>query len=60
MLHSFFGFVAHVGKAKGFASNFAIARVDHEMMFFTKFPRQLQDVVVACPAGSDLRDPVLS
>ena len=44
MRDSFFGFVTHVGKAKGFASNFAIAGVDHEMMFFTKFPRQLQDV----------------
>ena len=56
MRDSFFGFVAHVGKAKRFASNVAISGVDHQMMFFTKFPRQLQDVysLVVLDAGQRL------
>ena len=56
MRHSFLGFVAHVGKAKGFAPNFAIPGVDHQMMFFTKCLRQLEDVdfLVVLDAGESL------
>jgi len=56
MRDSLLGFITHVGKTKGFTSNFAIAGIDHEMMLFTKFLRQLQNVdfLVVPDAGERL------
>src|SRR6266481_854429 len=47
MRNGFFRFVAHVGEAEGLSSKFAVARVDHEMMFFAQRSRNLQDIDVA-------------
>src|ERR1700737_635650 len=44
MRNSFFGFVAHVGEAESFATEFAVAGVDDEMMFLTQPPRKIDDV----------------
>ena len=57
MRNVFFGFVAHVGKAEGMAFEFAVAWVDHEVMFFAQVPREFQDVDAACvlDAGECLR-----
>ena|SRR5436305_1491426 len=42
--HCLFRFVAHIGEAEGFALNFAVAGIDHEMMFSAQFFRQFQNV----------------
>ena len=56
MCHGCFSLVAHVGKAKGFAPNFAVAGIDHQMVFFTKLSRQLWHVyaLVVFHAGEGL------
>ena len=39
--------VAHIGKAKSFPFEFAVAGIDDEMMFFAQIFRQLQDIDAA-------------
>ncbi len=53
MRNRFLSFVAHVRETKGFASDFAVAGIDHQMMLVTKFPRELQnvDLVIVFDAG---------
>ena len=41
MRNRFLGFVAHVGEAKGFALDFAVAGIDDEMMFGPQIAREL-------------------
>jgi hypothetical protein len=53
----FFGFVAHVGKAEGLTPDFAVTRVDDEVVSFTKFPCKCEniDAFVVLHAGERFR-----
>ena len=57
MRNCFFGFVAHVGKAEGLTSDFAVTRVDDEVVSFTKFLRKCEniDAFVVLHAGERFR-----
>ena len=46
MRNGFFSFVAHVGQAKGFAAEFAVARIDDEVMFLAQASREIENVDV--------------
>ena len=37
MRNGFFSFVAHVGQAKGFAAEFAVAGIDEQVMLLAQF-----------------------
>ena len=47
MRDGFFGFVAHVGEAKGLAFDFAVAAVDDEMMFLAQVAHEFRNVDAA-------------
>ena len=57
MRNGFLSFVAHVGKAEGLTSDFAVTRVDDEVVSFTKFPRKCEniDAFVVLHAGERFR-----
>ena len=44
MRNSFFGFVAHVGEAEGFATEFAVAGIDDEVVFLAQASRKIDNV----------------
>ena len=53
MGNAFFGFIAHVGETESLPFNFAVAAVDHEMMFFAQLAREFRniDATVVFDAG---------
>src|SRR2546430_15507554 len=44
MRNRFLGFIAHVGEPKCLFSEFAVAGIDDEMMFFAEFSRKIDNV----------------
>ena len=56
MRNRFFGFVAHVGEAEGLTFDFAVAAVDHEVMFFAEISHEFGDVDAAVVFHAGERD----
>ena len=44
MRNGFLSFIAHVGQSKRFSAEFAVARIDDEVMFFAERADHRQDV----------------
>ena len=44
MRNGFFGFVAHVRESKSLATEFAVAGIDDEVMFFAEASRKIDNI----------------